>query len=241
MTMSSQPTNPVFCAIDTPDAMQAAALAQALAPVAGGLKLGKEFFTALGPEGVRHVMATSGLNLFLDLKFHDIPNTVAGAVRAACLLGPYMMTIHAAGGPAMIRAAADAAMAGADTFEIDRPRIMAVTVLTSLDDGDLEATGVSHSAADQVRRLAELAQTSGADGVVCSPHEIATLREDRGADFDLIVPGIRPAGSAAGDQKRVMTPAEAMALGASHLVIGRPITQADDPAAACRDIVAGLA
>ena len=240
MTNTSQPPNPVFCAIDTPDAMQAAALAQALAPVAGGLKLGKEFFTALGPEGVRHVTAASGLNLFLDLKFHDIPNTVAGAVRAACTLGPYMMTIHASGGPAMIAAAAEAASAGAEASGTARPRILAVTVLTSLDDADLEATGVNHSAADQVRRLAELAQASGADGAVCSPHEIATLREDRGPDFELVVPGIRPARRAAGHQNRVMTPAEAVALGATHLVIGRPITQADDPTAACRAIVSEL-
>lgn len=228
--------NPIFVAIDKPDTDAAAALAATLSGTVGGLKLGLEFFCAAGPAGIRAVAGAGGLPLFLDLKLHDIPNTVAGAVRSVLPLAPALLTIHAGGGPAMIRAAADAAAeAGAE-----RPKILAVTVLTSLDPADLAAVGQDADPAAQVLRLARVARDNGADGVVCSPLEVAALRADLGDDFLLVVPGIRPAGSAKGDQKRVMTPAEAMHAGASHLVIGRPITGAPDPAAAAREIAASL-
>jgi orotidine-5'-phosphate decarboxylase len=225
----------IFVAIDTPALGAAAALGRALAGRVEGLKLGLEFFVAEGPAGVRSI-AGLGLPIFLDLKLHDIPNTVAGAVRSAAALGPALLTLHAAGGPAMLRAARDAAAEGPAP-----PRLIAVTVLTSLDEGDLAATGQRGPALDQVRRLAGLAQQAGLAGVVCSPREIAPLRADCGAGFLLVVPGIRPAGSAAGDQKRVMTPGEAAAAGASALVIGRPITAAADPQAAAAAIRAELA
>ena len=232
--------NPVFCAIDTTDIDAAEKLALDLTGAAGGIKLGKEFFTTHGPAGVHRVRDAADIPVFLDLKFHDIPNTVAGAVRSACRMKSYMMTIHAGGGPAMIRAAVDAAEAGASEHNAPRPLIIAVTVLTSLDQADLNAVGVEASPSDQARRLAALAQANGADGIVCSPHEIEVLRQDLGPDFVLVVPGIRPAGTDAGDQKRIMTPEQAVDLGATHLVIGRPITQAPDPAAAARAIAAGL-
>jgi len=241
MTNPASDISPVFCAVDTTDLSDAAALAGKLAGAVGGLKLGKEFFTCFGPDGVRQMTGASELPLFLDLKFHDIPNTVAGAVRAACAMSPYLMTIHASGSAAMIAAAAEAATAGAAEAGVTRPNILAVTVLTSMDQADLKSVGVNDAPSDQVRRLAALAQTNGADGIVCSPLEIETLRADLGPEFLLVVPGIRPAGSAAGDQKRIMTPADAMALGASHLVIGRPITQAADPAAAALAIAADIA
>jgi orotidine-5'-phosphate decarboxylase len=240
MILAANIKNPVFCAIDMPDLAAAQKLATDLGGAAGGIKLGKEFFTAHGPQGIHQTRDAGGVPVFLDLKFHDIPNTVAGAVRVACDMKPYMMTIHASGGPAMIRAAADAATQGADQSGYARPLIIAVTVLTSLDQADLNAVGVSDTPSDQVRRLAALAQENGADGIVCSPLEIEVLRQDLGPDFVLVVPGIRPAGTDAGDQKRVMTPEEAMQAGATHLVIGRPITQAADPAAAARAIADSL-
>jgi orotidine-5'-phosphate decarboxylase len=230
--------NPVYCALDVDDIAAARALARTIAPHLGGLKLGLEFMTAHGPDGVRAVMADLDVPLFLDLKFHDIPNTVAGAVRAACTLDPHLLTIHASGGPAMVAAARAAAEQAGGAR---RPRILAVTVLTSLDAADLQATGVVADPADQVVRLAALALGHGADGLVCSPHEVAALRARLGPEPLLVVPGIRPEGSDTGDQKRVMTPAEAMAAGASHLVIGRPITGATDPARAAASIAAALA
>lgn len=233
--------SPVFCAIDTPDLGRAKALAAALAPVTGSLKLGLEFFNAQGPQGVRAVLSVApGVPLFLDLKFHDIPNTVAGAVRAATRLGPLYLNVHASGGAEMMRAAADAAREEADTLGLAAPRLLAVTVLTSLDDTGLDAVGQKAPASDQVVRLAALTQQAGLDGVVCSAHEIAALRTACGPDFVLMVPGIRPAGSEIGDQKRTMTPAAALAAGATHLVIGRPITEASDPAAAAQAILDSL-
>ncbi len=229
------PRDSVFAALDTPDLARAAALARALSGLVGGVKLGKEFFTAQGPDGVRAV--AGGERLFLDLKFHDIPNTVAGAVRAAVHLRPAMVNVHASGGRAMMQAAAEAAREAAEDAEVPRPLVLAVTVLTSLDDDDLATVGQDGPAGDQVLRLARLAEDSGLDGVVCSPREIAALRSACGPGFVLLVPGIRPAWAAAGDQKRIMTPAEARAAGADYLVIGRPITGADDPAAAARRIV----
>jgi len=230
------PQQRLFVALDTTDLEGAAALAASLAPVAGGLKLGKEFFTAHGPGGVRR-LAEAGLPLFLDLKFHDIPNTVAGAVRAALALRPAMLTVHAAGGAAMMRAAAGAAAEGG----AGRPLVLAVTVLTSLDEGDLRALGVVGPVDEQVGRLAALARESGLDGAVCSPREAADLRRACGAGFRLVVPGIRPTWAAKGDQKRVTTPADAIAAGADYLVVGRPITEADDPVAAARAVVDEIA
>ncbi len=237
--MTSQPANPVFCAIDTPSLERARDLAGRVAPHVGGLKLGLEFFNANGPDGVRAITAL-GRPLFLDLKLHDIPNTVAGGIRSATALAPTFITIHASGGHAMMRAAADAAIESADKFGIARPRLLGVTVLTSLDGEDLAAVGQEPEVSAQVDRLAALAKESGLDGIVCAPQEIARLRALCGPDFTLMVPGIRPVGSDPGDQKRVMSPAEAMAQGADHLVIGRPITGAEDPAAAARHIEAGL-
>lgn len=231
----SAPKDRIFCAVDTPSMEEAGLLAGLIKDEVGGLKLGKEFFTGLGPDGVRR-LASTGLDIFLDLKFHDIPNTVAGAVRAACSLGVAMLTVHASGGPAMLRAAVDAASAKGDS----RPQILAVTVLTSLDDADLEAVGQRGPAAEQVLRLATLARDCGVDGIVCSPKEIPPLRAALGPDIALVVPGIRPDWAAAGDQKRVMTPAEAVAAGADYLVVGRPITQADDPIDAARRIAAEI-
>ncbi|MEK9723588.1 MAG: orotidine-5'-phosphate decarboxylase [Rhodospirillaceae bacterium] len=228
-----QPHHRILVPIDTPDADRAVALATQLAGHVGGVKLGKEFFTANGPDGVARVTA-GGQPLFLDLKWHDIPNTVVGAVRAAAPLKPLMINVHAAGGRAMMEAAAranaEANPAGA------RPILLAVTVLTSLDQDDLAATGVAGSVEDQVLRLAALARDAGLDGVVCSPREIAALRAANGPDFKLVVPGIRPAWASTDDQKRVLGPAEAVALGADYLVIGRPITGADDPVAAAKRV-----
>jgi len=226
----------ILCAIDTRDADEAVLLADLLKGEIGGVKLGKEFFTAQGPQGVRQV-AARGMKVFLDLKYHDIPNTVAGAVRAAADLGVAMLTVHASGGAAMLRAAAEAAAEAGP----QRPIVLAVTVLTSLDDGDLAAVGQSGPVAAQVERLARLAHASGADGVICSPHEVARLRAALGPGFRLVVPGVRPAASGAGDQKRVMTPGQAIAAGADALVIGRPITTAGDPVAAARAIAADMA
>lgn len=230
---SIPPAGRTFCAIDTTDLDRAVALARALQDRVGGVKLGMEFFTAHGPDGFARV-AESGHRIFLDLKYHDIPNTVAGGVRAAAQLGCYMLTIHASGGPAMIRAAAEASGTGG-------PKILAVTALTSLDEADLEAVGQRGPMPDQVMRLGRLAQASGADGAVASPHEITALRAAFGPEFLLVIPGVRPAYSSADDQKRIMTPAEAVAAGADFLVIGRPITQAKDPAGAAERIADEIA
>ena len=225
-------TSPIFCAIDTPDLAQARALAQAVRGTVN-LKLGLEFFVAHGPGGVREVAGRAPL--FLDLKLHDIPNTVAGAVRAAAALRPMLLTLHCGGGPAMLRAAVEAARSAPGP---QRPKLLGVTVLTSLDDADLAAVGQHGPAAEQVRRLALLAKECGLDGVVCSPLEVAMLREACGKEFLLVVPGIRLMGLAGGDQKRVMGPRETLAAGADYLVIGRPITGAPDPAAAARAMLA---
>jgi len=228
-------TNPIFCAIDTSDLDAAHALALDLMGHVGGLKLGLEFFLAHGGEGYRRIAAI-GLPIFLDLKLHDIPNQVAGAVGALLPLNPAFVTLHASGGAAMMRAAAEtAARAGAA-----RPKLLGVTVLTSLDGADLEAVGQGGDPAAQALRLARVAKASGLDGVVCSPEEVGALRSDLGPDFVLMVPGIRPPWAAANDQKRVMTPREAMTVGATHLVIGRPITKAANPAEAAERIHAEL-
>ena len=229
--MSPSAPNPVYCALDTVDLRQALSWGQAVKPYVGGLKIGLEFFNANGPEGVKAIVAL-GLPVFADLKLHDIPNTVAGGVRGIAPLGVAILNIHASGGTAMMRAAVDEARkAGAK-----RMKILGVTVLTSLDDQDLRATGVTGGAQDQVLRLARLAKDAGLDGVVCGSQEIAPLRAALGADFTLAVPGLRPVGANLADQKRVMTPMQARSLGADILVIGRPITAAADPAVAARAI-----
>jgi len=222
--------NPVFVAIDTPGLQRATELAQALRGSIGGVKLGLEFFCANGPEGVARI-AEIGIPLFLDLKLHDIPNTVAGAVRSLTPLQPAIVTVHAAGGRAMLEAAK--AAAGQNT------KVVAVTVLTSLDQSDLRSIGVDNGPHDQVQRLATLARDSGLDGIVCSGAEVKAVRS-AWTDGFFVVPGVRPEGSGVGDQKRVVTPRAAMADGASILVVGRPITEAADPAEAAREIVQSL-
>lgn len=228
--------NPIYCAIDTKEVEVASRLAARVKDYVGGLKLGLEFFMANGPQGVREVAKAGGLPYFLDVKLHDIPNTVAGAVRSILPLEPHLVTIHTSGGPAMMQAAAKAASAGG----ANRPKLIGVTVLTSLDDADLKAVGVTRSSTDQVVALARLAKDCGLDGAVCSPLEVAALRAACGPDFTLVVPGIRPAGGDVGDQKRVMTPKQGLDAGADVLVIGRPITQAANPAAAARAIASDI-
>lgn len=220
----------IYTAIDTTDVHRAAAIARAVRGVAGGVKLGLEFFCANGEEGVLRI-AEGELPVFLDLKFHDIPNTVAKAVAAIAHLEPAILTIHAAGGREMMAAAKAAAPA--------RTKVVGVTVLTSLDQSDLAAAGVTGSPGDQVRRLADLAQQAGIDGIVCSGEEVAAAKSAWNDGF-FVVPGIRPAGGEAGDQKRIVTPRQAHVDGASVLVIGRPITDAPDPARAIMDIAASL-
>jgi orotidine-5'-phosphate decarboxylase len=223
----------LIVALDTADANQARIWAEAVAPSVGLLKLGLEFFLANGADGFKAIV---GAPIFLDLKLHDIPNTVAGGVRAVLPLRPRMLTVHASGGPAMIRAAHQAA----SSAESDRPMILAVTVLTSLDQTDLAAVGVAATPAEQVLRLARIAVEAGADGLVCSPLEVAMLRQALGSAVKLVVPGIRPEGAASGDQARTMTPAAAIAAGADWIVVGRPITGARDPGMAAAAIAAGI-
>jgi orotidine-5'-phosphate decarboxylase len=227
--------NPILCAIDTGDLARAKALAADVRHVVGGIKLGLEFFTANGPAGVAQALDRD-TPLFLDLKLHDIPNTVARAVRSAAALEPLLLTLHTAGGPAMMEAAKHAADLVASEGK-RRVKLLGVTVLTSLDDGDLAAVGQRGPVGEQVRRLALLARDSGLDGVVCASIEVAMLREVCGPDFLLVVPGIRPAGAASGDQKRVMGPRAAIQAGADYLVVGRPITEAPHPAAAAQAIL----
>ncbi|QMW22676.1 orotidine-5'-phosphate decarboxylase [Sandaracinobacteroides saxicola] len=222
--------NPIHVALDTPDVDRAEALGRMVRGHVGGLKLGLEFFMAHGAAGVRRIAAL-GLPIFLDVKLHDIPNTVAGALRALAPLELGLVNVHAGGGAAMLAAARAACPA--------TTKLIAVTVLTSLDDDDLGAMGVGDGAAAQVTRLAALARAEGLDGVVCSPHEVAGLKAGW-ADGAFVVPGVRPAGADVGDQKRVMTPRAALEAGASVLVIGRPITGAVDPAAAAAAIAESL-
>ena len=222
--------NPIIAALDVPDAASALKLAEQLAPVVGAFKIGKELFVAEGPDIVRRVHDT-GAAVFLDLKFHDIPNTVARAMQAIHVLEPAIVTVHASGGRAMMEDAK--AAAGGNT------KVIAVTMLTSMDDRDLARTGVEGSAHEQVMRLADLAREAGLDGIVCSGKEVKAVHERWKEGFH-VVPGLRPAGGDAGDQKRVVTPRKARDDGASVLVIGRPITRAEDPLAAARAIEATL-
>ena len=222
---------PIFVAIDTQDVHRAAALARDLGANAGGVKLGLEFFCANGEDGVIRV-SEHQLPVFLDLKLHDIPNTVAKAVQALAHLRPAVLTVHAAGGRAMMAAAKEAAP--------PETKVVAVTVLTSLDQDDLASIGVRASPATQVERLTELAREAGVDGIVCSGAEVKAAREAWPDGF-FVVPGVRPEGGEVGDQKRVVTPRQALDDGASILVIGRPITGAPNPARAMADIAASLA
>ncbi|MHB1085649.1 MAG: orotidine-5'-phosphate decarboxylase [Thiobacillus sp.] len=220
----------IIVALDFADAASALALVERLDPGLCRLKVGKELFTVAGPELVR-VLVARGFDVFLDLKFHDIPNTVAAACRAAAGLEVWMLNVHASGGRRMMMAAQEAL---ADLSL--RPLLIAVTVLTSMSAEDLSEVGVTDAPADQVLRLARLAKQCKLDGVVCSAQEASMLRADLGADFRLVTPGIRPAGAEIGDQRRVMTPAEALRAGSTDLVIGRPITAAADPLAALKQI-----
>ena len=226
----------LIAAIDTPDLSRAQSLIRAVAAHCGLVKLGLEFFLHHGPEGYRAVLEGNGADVFLDLKLYDIPNTVAGAVRSLLPLAPTLLTIHASGGAKMIEAAAQAAALAGEA----RPKILAVTVLTSFDAAGLAETGVAGGTAQQVLRLARLALAAGADGLVCSPHEISILRDAFGAGPLLVVPGIRPVGAALGDQSRVMTPAQAVAAGADYIVVGRPITGAPDPGGMAAEIAASI-
>lgn len=223
-------TSQVFVALDYPTAAAAWPLINQLSPNDCGLKVGKELFTAAGPEFVRELV-DKGFKVFLDLKFHDIPNTVAKAVRSAAELGVWMINVHASGGTRMMIAAREAI---ADLP--NPPLLIAVTVLTSMSADDLQELGVAIPLTDQVLHLAALASQSGLDGVVCSAQEAALLKARLGSEFVLVTPGIRPLGSALGDQRRVMTPEQAAALGIEVLVIGRPITEAADPANVLRAI-----
>jgi orotidine-5'-phosphate decarboxylase len=228
-------TTPIIVALDFPDAAGALAVAQRLTPDACALKVGKELFTAAGPALVRE-LGGRGFRVFLDLKFHDIPNTVAQACAAATRLGVWMLNVHASGGAAMLAAAREAVDRAAAGSGRAKPHLIAVTVLTSLRAADLAATGVADAPEAQVLRLAKLAQANGLDGVVCASREAAPLRAACGPRFLLVTPGIRPAGADTHDQARTATPAEAIAAGADYLVIGRPITQAPDPQAALLSI-----
>jgi orotidine-5'-phosphate decarboxylase len=217
-------------ALDFPSAEAALALAGRLDPAQCRVKVGKELFTRAGPQLVERLQA-SGFEVFLDLKFHDIPNTTAQACRAAAELGVWMVNVHALGGRQMMMAAREAV----DQCR-HRPLLIAVTILTSLAAEELHEVGLAGSPEDNVLRLARLAESAGMDGVVCSPQEVAALRQTVARDFCLVTPGVRPAGAAVGDQKRITTPEEAIALGSSYLVVGRPITQAEDPLAALANI-----
>lgn len=224
----------LIVALDVSSATQAQRIVQAIGESASTYKIGKQLFTAEGPQVVRDLVA-SGRKVFLDLKFHDIPNTVGAAVRSACELGVSMLTVHASGGSKMLKAAVEAA--GQSSA---KPLVLAVTVLTSFTDADVQEIGVPGTALSQALHLGALARAAGCGGIVSSAKEVADLRRALGEGFAIVTPGIRPAGSAAGDQARVVTPADAIAAGATHLVIGRPILEAPDPAKAAADIVAEI-
>ncbi len=225
-----QQNSRIIVALDYDDADKAIAMVDRLDTARCRVKIGKELFTHAGPDLVRRIQ-DKGFEVFLDLKFHDIPNTVKKACAAAADLGVWMLTVHASGGEEMMMAARE----GVSTFS-HTPKLVAVTVLTSMQESDFSQLGVSRSLEEQVMRLASLAQQSKMDGVVCSAQEVVELRKLLSENFDLVTPGIRPQGSAAGDQKRVMTPREAIQSGSNYLVIGRPITQARDPQRALNTI-----
>jgi len=229
----------IYCALDTHYLDQALEWARDVRNAVDGLKLGLEFFNAHGTQGIRRVLSIAGPNtrLFLDLKFHDIPKTVYGAIHSVAALQPEFMTVHASGGVDMMRAAHQAAQDKACALGVQTAKILAVTVLTHLDADDLNQVGQGENINDQVKRLADLAMKAGLSGVVCSPQEVEMLRSHCGDEFTLMVPGIRPKGVDKADQKRVMSPEEAIAKGASCLVVGRAITGADNPGLAALEIV----
>lgn len=231
--------NPIIVALDVSTAEQAIQLANALSGSVGALKIGSELFTAAGPEIVKAIKAT-GAGVFLDLKFHDIPNTVAKAVASATRLGVDMLTIHTCGGSEMMKAAEESAQKTALQAGINAPLVLGVTVLTSMDQQTLSEVGVGDDIGKQVERLASLAAKSGLRGLVCSPLEITLLRQVLPAEIQLVTPGVRAAGQDLGDQKRVLSPKEAVAAGASWLVIGRPIYQAPNPRAAAEEILRSI-
>jgi len=224
----------LIVALDVPGAAQARQLVQSLGETVNTYKIGKQLFTAEGPHLVRELVS-SGRRVFLDLKFHDIPNTVAEAVRSAADLGVAMLTVHASGGRKMLEAAAEAAAQSAS-----KPLVLAVTVLTSLSDSDLQEIGVAGNVLTQVLRLGALARSAGCGGLVASAHEASELRRELGDGFAIVTPGVRPAGADVGDQARVLTPRDAIAAGATYLVVGRPIVKAADPAKAAEAIIAEI-
>ncbi len=234
-------TERIIVALDTPDVAKATQWVEALRGSVGAFKLGLEFLHAAGPEGVRAVQAAGADRLFIDGKFSDIPNTVAGAVRSTCALNPWLLNVHAMAGAAAMRAARDAAVAYASDAGVPRPLVIAVTVLTSLDQSALGAIGIGGAVEDQVVRLALLARESGLDGVVASPHEIEAIRAACGREFLIVTPGVRPAGGDTHDQARVATPAAATRAGADYLVVGRAITGVADPRLAAEGIAAEIA
>ncbi len=231
--------NPIIAALDLPDAEGALKLAEAIAPAVGAFKIGKELFVSAGPDIVKRVRDT-GASVFLDLKFHDIPNTVAKAVASATRLDVQMLTVHTCGGSTMLERALEGANEAAAETGNEAPLILGVTVLTSMDENDLTEVGVPKQPEDQVTHLAQMATKAGLRGLVCSPKEIAPLREVLPSEVQLVTPGIRPAGADTDDQKRVMTPADAIGAGANWLVIGRPIYGADNPRAAAEGILESL-
>ena len=232
--------NPILVALDVDSAAKAIALADTLRGAVGGYKIGKQLFTAAGPAVV-HELTSRGDRVFLDLKIHDIPNTVAGAVQSAVATGAWMVNVHASGGSAMMKAAAEAATTAAAALGRPRPLVIGVTVLTSMTDAALAEVGVARPVLEQVVHLARLAKQSGLDGVVASPQETAAIRAACGPDFQIVTPGIRPADQQGkDDQARTLTPAEAMKAGSTYLVIGRPITGAPDPREAAKQIFASL-
>jgi len=231
--------NPIIVALDVPTAEQAIQLANALSGSVGALKIGSELFTAAGPEIVKAIKAT-GVGVFLDLKFHDIPNTVAKAVASATRMGVDMLTIHTCGGSEMMKAAEESAQKTALQAGVNAPLVLGVTVLTSMDQHTLSEVGVGDDIGKQVERLATLASQSGLRGLVCSPLEIALLRQVLPSEIQLVTPGVRAAGQDLGDQKRVLSPKEAVAAGANWLVIGRPIYQAPNPRAAAEEILKSI-
>jgi orotidine-5'-phosphate decarboxylase len=234
-----RPDPRIFVALDFANPLRALALADRLDPAACGVKVGKELFVTAGPEPVRWLVAR-GFNVFLDLKFHDIPNTAAQACAAAARLGVFMLNVHASGGRAMLEAARRAVDDASKEAGVRTPLLIAVTVLTSLDRAALLDLAIDAEPASLALRLARLTQRARLDGVVCSAAEARVLRDALGPDFKLVTPGIRPAGSGSDDQARVVTPAQAIANGADYLVVGRPITAAADPLAALADIEASL-